>query len=80
MKTVAFLTSAEGVEQAELAEPWHAVKDAGHQPVLIADSDDGDVQAYQHLDKADVFHADLTPGQADPADYAVLAAGRRRER
>lgn len=72
MATVAFLTSAEGIEQAELTAPWDAIKDAGHRPVLIADTQDGEVQAYKHLDKADRFRADLAPDKADPADYAAL--------
>src|SRR5690606_15996106 len=35
-KTVAFLTATEGVERVELTEPWDAVRDAGHSPVLIS--------------------------------------------
>ena len=72
MATVAFLTSAEGIEQAELTAPWDAVTDAGHRPVLIADTQDGEVQAYHHLDKADRFRTDLAPDKADPADFAAL--------
>jgi deglycase len=72
MATVAFLTSAEGIEQAELAEPWRAVQDAGHRPVLIAETPDGHVQAFNHLDKADRFRADLAPADADAAEYDAL--------
>src|SRR5690242_7653873 len=72
MATVAFLTSAEGIEQAELTAPWEAVSDAGHRPVLIADTQDGEVQAYKHLDKADRFRVDVPLDKADPADYAAL--------
>ena len=35
-KKIAFLTAAEGIERAELVDPWDAVTDAGHQPVLIS--------------------------------------------
>ena len=31
-KTVAFLVAPEGIEQAELTEPWKAVQDAGGTP------------------------------------------------
>jgi protease I len=72
MKTVAFLTSADGIEQAELTEPWRAIKEAGHRPVLIANTADGQVQAYHHRDRADRFSADLPVGQADAADYSAL--------
>jgi protease I len=72
MKSVAFLTSAEGIEQAELTEPWQAVLQEGHRPVLIADTQDGEVQAYRHLDKAGRFPADMAPAKADPADFDAL--------
>ena len=29
-KKIAFLVAAEGIEKAELVEPWQAVADAGH--------------------------------------------------
>jgi len=72
MATVAFLTSAEGIEQAELTEPWRAVQEAGHRPVLIAETPDGHVQAFRHLDRADRFPVDRQPADADPADYDAL--------
>jgi putative intracellular protease/amidase len=37
-KTIAFLTSAEGIEQAELTGPWQAVEKAGGRPVLLTTS------------------------------------------
>jgi protease I len=45
---IAFLTSNEGVEQAELTAPWQAVKGAGGTPELIA-PEPGEVQAFNHL-------------------------------
>src|SRR4051812_44982823 len=72
MTTVAFLTSADGIEQAELTDPWQAVEAAGHRPVLIAETTDGQVQAYHHREPADRFTADLDPAKADPADYDAL--------
>jgi protease I len=70
-KTVAFLVAAEGIEQVELTEPWQAVKDAGGTPQLVS-TDSGEVQAFNHLDKADTFPVDVTVDQADVATYAGL--------
>ena len=72
---VAFLTSNEGVEQVELTAPWQAVSEAGGTPELIAPQS-GDVQAFNHLDKADRFPVQRTLGDADPTGYdAVVVPG-----
>jgi protease I len=72
---VAFLTSNEGVEQAELTEPWQAVKDAGGVPELLAPSM-GEVQAFNHLDKADRFAVHRAIRDSDPLDYnAIVVPG-----
>jgi protease I len=68
---VAFLVAPEGIEQVELTGPWQAVEEAGATPVLIS-TQDGTVQAFNHLDKADTFDVDLTVAAADVADYAAL--------
>ena len=70
-KQVAFLVAMEGVEQVELTEPWKAIEQAGGEPKLIAPKS-GEVQAYNHLDKADTFSVDQTSAQADPASFAGL--------
>jgi len=70
-KKVAFLVSAEGIERAELVEPWAAVTDAGHQAVLIS-PESGEVQLFEHLDKADTRPVDVTVGQASVGDYDAL--------
>jgi len=70
-KKIAFLVANEGVEQAELTEPWQAVQAAGGQPVLIAPQD-GQVQAFNHLDKGDTFGVDVTATDADAGDYDGL--------
>ncbi|GAA1433462.1 type 1 glutamine amidotransferase domain-containing protein [Microlunatus lacustris] len=70
-KVVAFLVSAEGIERAELVEPWAAVTDAGHQAVLIS-PESGEVQLFEHLDKADTRPVDVTVGQASVGDYDAL--------
>src|SRR3954449_12548903 len=69
-KKIAFL-AAEGVEQVELTEPWKAVEQAGGQPELIS-VDDGEVQAFNHLDKADTFPVDKKVAEADAGDYDGL--------
>ena len=75
-KTVAFLVAAEGIEQVELTEPWKAVEDAGARPVLVS-PEQGRVQAFNHLDKADTFEVDLTTAAArvDDFDALVLPGG-----
>ncbi len=70
-KRVAFLTANEGVEQVELTAPWEAVEAEGGVPVLVA-SEAGPVQAFQHLDKAEVFTASLAVGDADPDAFDAL--------
>jgi protease I len=69
-KKIAFL-AAEGVEQVELTEPWKAVEQAGGSPELIS-VDDGEVQAFNHLDKADTFPVDKVAKDADASDYDGL--------
>src|SRR3954452_9875881 len=69
-KKIAFL-AAEGVEQVELTEPWKAVSDAGAQPELIS-LENGEGQAFNHLDKADTFDVDRTVAEASASDYDGL--------
>src|SRR5690348_15306314 len=75
-KKIAFLVANEGVEQVELTRPWQAVEDAGGEPVLVA-PETGDVQAFNHLDKADTFQATVATSDLNPEDYAgvVLPGG-----
>jgi protease I len=70
-KKVAFLAANEGVEQVELTEPWKAVEQAGAQPELVS-LEEGQVQAFNHLDKGDTFEVDRTVADADPSDYDGL--------
>ncbi|CAA9293956.1 MAG: Intracellular protease [uncultured Friedmanniella sp.] len=71
VKKVAFLVAAEGIERAELVEPWDAVTDAGHEAVLLSPAS-GDVQLFEHLDKADTRPVDATVGGAAVGDYDAL--------
>jgi protease I len=70
-KRIAFLMANEGVEQVELTEPLKAIRDAGADTDLIAPEGD-DIQAFNHLDKADTFTPDRTLDDADPGDYDGL--------
>src|SRR3954465_13327655 len=69
-KKIAFL-AAEGVEQVELTEPWKAVQNAGATPELVS-LEPGEVQAFNHLDKADTFPVDKTVADASAGDYDGL--------
>jgi len=68
---VAFLVAPEGIEQVELTGPWEAVEQSGATPVLLS-TQDGTVQAYNHLDKGDTFDVDATVASAEVADFAAL--------
>jgi protease I len=70
-KTVAFLVAAEGIEQVELTEPWKAIEQAGGTPRLLS-PENGKVQAFHHLDKADTFDVDVAVAEADVADFDGL--------
>jgi protease I len=69
-KTIAFIAT-EGVEQVELTEPWKAVEREGATPELVS-LEAGQVQAFNHLDKADTFPVDHTAREADPSRYDAL--------
>jgi protease I len=69
-KRIAFVAT-DGVEQVELTEPWKAVEEAGGQPELIS-IEDGEIQGFDHLDKADTFAVDKTAGDANAVDYDGL--------
>jgi protease I len=70
-KRIAFVAASEGVEQVELTEPWKAVESEGGKPELLS-TEEGEIQAFNHLDKADTFPVDRTVADASPADYDGL--------
>lgn len=69
-KRVAFLAT-DMVEQIELTEPWKAVKDAGGTPELVS-LKEGEIQGFNHYDKADTFKVDRTVEEARAEDYDAL--------
>jgi protease I len=75
-KKIAFLTANEGVEEVELTEPRRAVEAAGAATELLA-PEAGDVQAFNHLDKAETYEAARAVGEvkAEEFDGLVLPGG-----
>ena len=70
-QTIAFLVADEGVEEIEMTEPWKAVEQAGGTPELIS-LEDGEIQAFNHLDKGDTFDVDREVSDAKADDYHAL--------
>jgi protease I len=70
-KRIAFLVANEGIEQAELTEPWKAIEEAGGTPELVAPKA-GEAQAFKHLDPADRFPVDRTTADATAERYDGL--------
>jgi protease I len=71
MGRIAFLVAAEGIERVELTEPWKAVEDAGHEPVLVS-PDSGEVQTFNHLTAADNLPVDEVVADASVDEFAAL--------
>jgi protease I len=69
-KRVAFLLT-EGAEQVEVTEPLKAVRDAGADVDIIS-LQKGEIQMFNHLDKADTIEAQHAVSDADPSDYNAL--------
>lgn len=67
---VAFLAT-DMFEQAELTGPWDALKAAGAKIELVS-LEDGEIQGFNHFDKADVFPVDRTVEGAKASDYDAL--------
>ncbi len=70
-KKIAFLVAKEGIERVELTEPWQAVSDAGHQPVLLSPKA-GEVQTFDHLTASEKQPVDQAVGDASVDDFAAL--------
>ena len=70
-KRIAFVVAPEGAEQVELTEPWKAIENEGGKPELLS-TEEGEVLAFNHLDKGDTFKVDRTVSDASPSDYDGL--------
>ncbi|HEV8249092.1 MAG TPA: type 1 glutamine amidotransferase domain-containing protein [Gaiellaceae bacterium] len=69
-KKVAILV-ADMFEQVEMTEPRKALEDAGATTQIVS-LKEGEVQGFNHYDKADTFTVDTTVEEASPADYDAL--------
>ena len=69
-KRVAILV-AEGFEQSEMVEPRRALEHAGAETEIVS-PESGEVQGWNHFDKADRFEVDVEIEAANPDDYDAL--------
>jgi protease I len=69
-KTIAFLAT-DMFEQVELTEPWKAVEEAGGKPELVS-LKPGEIQGFNHYDKAGTFKVDRTVEEVSASDYDAL--------
>ena len=69
--TIAILTATEGVEQIELTSPRAALEEAGATTVLVS-TEEGEVQAFEHLTKKDTFPVDRTVSDVSVDDFDGL--------
>jgi protease I len=69
-KKVAILV-AEGFEQSEMVEPRKALEAAGARTAIVSPAP-GEVQGWNHFDKAERFHVDVPLDQANADDYDAL--------
>ena len=69
-KKVAILV-ADGFEQVEMTEPRKALDNAGAQTMIVSPVE-GEVQGWNHFDKADKFKVDVPLGEADADDFDAL--------
>jgi protease I len=63
--------AADMFEQVELTEPWQALEQAGAALELVS-LKDGEIQGFNHYDKADTFKVDKTVEEASASDYDGL--------
>jgi protease I len=70
MKRIAFLAT-DMVERVELTEPWQAVEGRGWRPELVSRRP-GEIQAFDHYDKAETFRVDRVVADASAGDYDAL--------
>jgi len=69
-KKIAFLAT-DGFEQVELTKPWHAIKDAGAEVVLVS-LKNGKIQGFNHDEKADQFPVDKTVDTVSASEFDGL--------
>jgi protease I len=67
---IAFLAT-DMFEQVELTGPWEALQGAGAKLDLVS-IESGEIQGFNHFDKADRFNVDRTVEAAEASDYDAL--------
>jgi protease I len=67
---IAFLAT-DMFEQVELTGPWEALQAAGAKLELVS-IESGEIQGFNHFDKADRFNVDRTVEAAEASDYDAL--------
>ena len=65
------ILATDGVEQVELVEPRKALDAAGAETAIVS-LRTGEIQAFNHLDKADRFAVDASLDEAQAAQYDAL--------
>lgn len=69
--SVAFLVAGEGIERVELTEPRQSLDDAGITTHVLS-LEPGQVQTFDHLDKAEQVAVDKTVSEVSVEDYDAL--------
>ena len=69
-KKIAFLV-ADMFEEVELTGPWTALQDSGAELTLVS-LEDGEVQGFNHYDKAGSFKVDKTVEEVMASDFDAL--------
>jgi protease I len=69
-KRVAFMAT-DMVEQVELTEPWKALEQEGAKLELVS-PEEGEIQGFNHYDKAETFKVDRTVEEARADEYDAL--------
>jgi protease I len=69
-KKIAFLAT-DMFEEVELTEPWKALENVGAELELVS-LEDGEIQGFNHYDKAGSFKVDKTVEEANASDYDGL--------
>ena len=71
-RTIAFLVAGEGIERVELTEPWEAVTEDGHTPLLVS-TEAGEVELTDHGYPADAARNDALYEIACRTGHSVIA-------
>ena len=68
---IAVLCAPEGTEQIELSSPRQAIEHANATTDLVS-TQDGEIQAFEHLDRGNMFPVDAVVSEVSSDDYDAL--------